>query len=879
MSKAIGIDVGTFGCRMAVIDDEDAPEIIDGPDGTPVTPTTVAFTDKLLVGGAAEEQALKHPGQTITGFMRLIGRKFHSPEVDWLRTCCPYTIVSAPNGDARVHLDGRDYSPQELLSHVLEQMKAAAEKKLDDSVSDAVIAVPSSFDDLQRRAIVDAAKLAGLELNGLVNNLAAAAIAHGAGKMSIRRIAVLDFGAGTMDVGLIDLNGSEVETLAVAGHPMLGGDDIDRRLLLHFVDTFESATGVDATDDPRALIRFRQRALAVKQELSNRTKSSALCIEGLMEHQGKQLTFKHPGVSRRKLIELITEELASVKEPCFWVFEDAGIGTDDIDEVIAVGGVTRMPAVQSAIKYLFRIKPKRPDKADQLVALGAARIAASRVGQYGKVRFKDLISTSTGIKVRGGKLLPVVARNTQIPCREVRMFQATGGGQNNAVFELYQGENQLATENTYLGRFSVSDLPSEGKFPIAFRVDESGILQAWRVDPRTGDEKELPINLSGGLTADDIQSLLTQREERSAPAQDVLPRTGKRSLDSHTPVVSLNTPSKHPSSHKLEGADADDSPSRLFRRARPGTYSDAPTIARPVPPPPKEERRAIQVAADSLVGTTLGDRYEIESIVADGGMGRVYRARHKLLKKRFAIKVLHPELAASRDIAERFVREAQAASSIQSDHVVDISDFGLLADGTGYFVMEYLDGNTLEQIIDKRGPLPSAMVRSVGMQIADGLRGAHEEQIVHRDLKPANIVLMERQDHPFFCKILDFGIAKNPTSDSSGMITRVGVMMGTPHYMAPEQIDGNVDSRSDIYALGLLLFEMATGEPPFDAESVAELLAKQKWEQAPKVHDVCPTADCSDGLEAIIRRCLEKEADDRYQTAKEAAEALQKVQS
>ena len=211
--------------------------------------------------------------------------------------------------------------------------------------------------------------------------------------------------------------------------------------------------------------------------------------------------------------------------------------------------------------------------------------------------------------------------------------------------------------------------------------------------------------------------------------------------------------------------------------------------------------------------------------------------------------------------------------------MVDISDFGLLDDGTGYFVMEYLNGNTLEQIIDKRGPLPSKMVRSVGIQVADGLRGAHEEQIVHRDLKPANIVLMERPDHPFFCKILDFGIAKNPTSDSSGMITRVGVMMGTPHYMAPEQIDGHVDARSDIYALGLVLFEMATGTPPFDAESVAELLAKQKWEAVPKVHDVCPTADVSAGLEAVIARCLEKEAEDRYQSAKAAAEALQKVQS
>lgn len=873
MSKAIGIDVGTFGCRMAVIDN-DEPRIVEGPGGTPTTPSTVAFADGLLVGGAAEEQAQKLPDRTITSFMRLLGRKFHSPEVEWLRTCCAYTIVAAQNGDAHVHVDGRDYSPPELLSFVLERMKNTAEEKLDDSISQAVIAVPACFDDLQRRAVIHAAQLASLPVSGLVNNIAAISIAHAAGKMSIRRLAVIDFGAGCMDVGLVDVNGSEVETLAVAGHQMLGGDDIDRRLVLHFVDTFEEATGVDATDDPGALVRFRQRALMAKQELSQRSKSSAISIPNMMKHRGKQLAFEHPGVSRRQLVELIAEELASVKEPCFWVFEDAGLGTDDIDEVIAVGGITRMPAVVSAIKYLFRNKPKRPEHADSMVAFGAARVAASRSGEWGKVRCKDLIATSTGIKVRGGKLLPVVARNSKIPCREVRMFQTTGGRQEAAVFEIYQGENDLATDNAYLGRFAIKDLPSEGKFPVAFRVDESSILRVLRVDPRTGDEENIPLNLSGGLTTEELRTLANQRAERSKPAEIPKQLPSKRP-GSETPVVSVKVPTS-----KVDRVHVDESPSRMFRRARPGTYSDAPTIARPAPPPPKEEPRGpIEVGADSLVGTTLGERYEIESIVADGGMGRVYRARHKLLKKRFAIKVLHPELAASRDIAERFVREAQAASSIQSDHVVDISDFGLLEDGTGYFVMEYLDGNTLEQIIDKRGPLPSAMIRSVGIQVADGLRGAHEERIVHRDLKPANIVLMERQDHPFFCKILDFGIAKNPTSDSSTLITRVGIMMGTPHYMAPEQIDGHVDSRSDIYALGLLLFEMATAQPPFDAESVAELLAKQKWEEAPKVHDVCPTADCSPKLEAVIQRCLMKEADDRYQTAKEAAEALQKVSS
>ena len=296
------------------------------------------------------------------------------------------------------------------------------------------------------------------------------------------------------------------------------------------------------------------------------------------------------------------------------------------------------------------------------------------------------------------------------------------------------------------------------------------------------------------------------------------------------------------------------------------------------PAAPPADPSTIEVGADSLVGTVLGDRYQIEEIIGEGGMGRVYLAQHKLLGKRFALKVLHPELAANRELAERFVREARAASSIESDHVVDISDFGLLPDGTGYFVMEYLDGKDLEERLDDEGPQSADFTRRIGVQVADAIRGAHAETIVHRDLKPSNIVIAQRKGKDF-CKILDFGIAKSPTSDSGGsgqtLVTQVGVMMGTPHYMAPEQIDGEVDPRSDIYALGIVLFEMLAGNPPFDAESIAELLAKQKWSAPPSIHEAYADADCPPELEAVVRKCLEKKPEDRYQEAGEVIEALE----
>ncbi len=867
---AIGIDLGTDQVKVAAVQGGE-PRLLGPP-----LPNVVGFFDVgMRIGDAAKERASQNAENVAYGYLRFLGRKFHSPEVDWLFVGCPNPLVAAPNGDVALHLDGRDFSPQELASYALEHAKRVAEKELGTAVTRAVIAVPSCYDDLQRRGVLHAASLAGLEVSQLINSTTAAAVGYAAMSLQSRRIALIDVGAGTFTVSLADVDGGDISVLSTAGDPLLGGDDVDRRIVMYLLDCCLEKHGADLSTSPGALRRLTDVARDIKHQLSSHTKTRPITLKGLPAPDGELVDFRYDGMTRRQLVELIAQELAGLKEPCRWAFEDAKLGTDDLDDVILTGGMVRLPAVRSAMKYLFRAKPIRPVTSDVIAALGAARYAAARHGEHEPIMLSDVTSHTMGIKVKKTRFVPIIRRNRRIPCRETKLFRTSS--HDPIVLELYQGEHERTMDNAYVGRFSVQQVPEGGQFPIAFYMDESGILNVNALDYATGEERALELSLSGGLTPDDLDKLRQTRGDRVSPSSAPLP--SPRWLDTGTMRMKETSP------------NLDEAPSKRFERTRkpvptsshlgPSTVVMSETVETGdtlrSDASARGPRALIEVGSDSLVGTTVSDRYVIERILAEGGMGRVYLAHHKLLKKRFAIKVLHPELARNREIASRFVREAQAASSIRSDHVVDISDFGQLEDGTSYFVMEYLEGRTLESVLDERGPLSSMVIRSIGIQVADGLRGAHEEKIVHRDLKPANIVLIERPEHPHFCKILDFGIAKAPTSDTgSSLVTMVGVMMGTPHYMAPEQIDGHVDPRSDIYALGIVMYEMATGLPPFDADSVAEVLAMHKWSEVAPVHATYEEADCPDGLERVIRKCLAKKPDDRYTSATALAEALAK---
>ncbi len=900
MGHAIGIDFGTSECCVYAVKNG-AAVLVPSQEGTASTPTCVAVTDdgEVLVGRAARRQAVRNPNNTISGIKRLFGRKFQSRAIDWLTGSAPWEIVPAANGDAWVRLQGDNLSPPALASHLLAHLCQLAEAFLGAEVDEAVITVPTYFDELQRRAMVDAAAIAGVPLLGLLNDTSAAAMGRCFGG-SDRRLAVLDLGAGYFDISILEARAGAPGTLRViasAGDVLLGGDDFDRRLVDLLIDDFYQRTQLDLSDSPTAVTRLYEACRTAKHELSSVARSNAVDLPMITFDGDEPVHLHHDGVSRDVLHALVTEELERLAAPCGWVFDDASLGTDDVDEILLVGGMMRSPLLQEQVEYLFNKRPTQVTNADEIVALGAALHAGHVRGELDGFELEDVSPHSIGVKLRGGRFSPLIARNQPIPCRETRTFAGAQRGAGHMILELYQGEAELVTENIYIGRFSVASNPSAtgggSQVELAFDVDPSGLLE---VSALTGGaQTAVVVQRSVGLTPRELERARTVPPAPPAAAtvagnaaEATFAALRKRAIEERKQrQAALASKATHPAAPAAPAVARHDMPtpprlgreaSTVVQRAKQRSLKPPP-MPRPQSIPPSIPPEApIEVAGDSLVGTTLSDRYVIEAIVADGGMGRVYRARHKILGRALAVKVLHPELAAHDDIAQRFVREAQAASMIDNEHVIEISDFGRLEDGTGYFVMEYLEGPTLADLIKERGALPADLIVDVGLQIADGLMAAHALGIVHRDLKPENVSLEAGKSNPYFCKILDFGIAKSPTSDTSQRVTIAGTLLGTPHYMAPEQIDGaDVDARSDIYSLGAVFYEMATGRTPFEADTVVNLLVQHKIAAPKPIHEHPGAEGCPRALAALIMRCLEKRPQDRFDSVADLAAALAAV--
>ena len=512
MSKIIGIDLGTTNSCVAVIEGGE-PVIIPNPEGGRTTPSVVGFTDKeSLVGVLAKRQAVTNPTNTVFSIKRFMGRKYG--EVANEISEVPYDVIEGPNSDARVKASGKEYSPPEISAMVLQYLREAAEKYLGEKVIKAVITVPAYFNDSQRQATKDAGKIAGLEVERIINEPTAAALAYGLDKSGDRTIAVFDLGGGTFDISILELGDSVFEVKATNGDTHLGGDDFDQKLIEWLVTEFKKDQGIDLSSDPMALQRLKEAAEKAKCELSTVAETDINLPFITADASGpKHLNIK---LTRAKF-ESLTEELVErTVAPCRNAIKDAGISTSEIDEVILVGGTTRMPAVQAKVKEIFKREPHQGVNPDEVVALGAAIQGGVLAGDVHDVLLLDVTPLSLGIETLGGVMTRLIDRNSTIPTRKSEIFSTAADNQTTVEIHVLQGEREMAGQNKSAGRFQLAGLPPSPRgipqIEVTFDIDANGILNVAAKDKATGKEQKIIIQASSGLSEDEIDRMVKDAE-------------------------------------------------------------------------------------------------------------------------------------------------------------------------------------------------------------------------------------------------------------------------------------------------------------------------------------------------------------------------------
>ena len=508
MGKAIGIDLGTTNCCVAVLEGG-AVQIVPNKEGGRTTPSVVGFTDKgeRLVGQIAKRQAVTNAANTVYAVKRLIGRKFNSPELQRMRGTCAFELVDSPNGDARVRVQGRSYSPPELSGIVLQRLKAAAEDFLGEPVNDAIITVPAYFDDTQRQATKDAGKIAGLKVERIINEPTAAALAYGLGKPGVERIAVYDLGGGTFDISILEMNEGVFEVLSTSGNTFLGGEDLDERIMNWMAEQFLSDNGIDLRQDRLALQRLKEVAERAKCELSSATETNinlpfiAADASG-PKHFNKTLT-------RDQFERLVFDLVEQTVEPCHKALNDAKLKASDIDKVILVGGQTRSPIVERTVEKIFGKKPSAEINPDEVVAMGAAIQGGVLTGDIKDIVLLDVLPLSLGLETRGGLFTKIIERNSTIPLRNSLTFTTVVDNQASVEIHILQGEREVATGNRSLGKFELVGIPPSPRgvpqIDVTFEVDANGIVSVSAKDKTTGREQQMRITPTSGLTPDEIE--------------------------------------------------------------------------------------------------------------------------------------------------------------------------------------------------------------------------------------------------------------------------------------------------------------------------------------------------------------------------------------